>query len=598
MTSFAMPWSDGELAMQQLLPSARRDYNPTTTFLSTQAATMLARAPLLAAHPWVTVWGGEPGFAQPLANSIMVVRASIDRRYDPVAQALVNSKAEGEIVKDEGVGRMIGGLTFDLVTRKRVKLYGRMVVASLGRSKTKDGIMQLVVRIEQSLGNCPKYLNSKIITPVAPQPKLASTSPVLTTEAHALINKADMFFIASHNANHDMDVNYRGGLAGFVRIVPSSPTTLVYPEYSGNRLYQTLGNLHNNPKAGFCFLDFTTGDVLYLTGTTKVHIGRAAADLLPHSNVAVSFAVTGARFVRRGLPFRGKPVESSDQGVSPYNPPVWCLAAEGSLLSQTVQAPRVAVTLTSKELITPTVARFTFTLDRPARIVPGQWVALDASEELYQGYSHMRDDDPKSLNDDIVRTFTVTGASGWHVPFSTSFDIMVRRKGPVTGRLFASSARAPPALRVVGFGGDFRVSSSPGRGEAWGAACTVGVTPLLAALFGGMLEPASIALFWTLGVVDAALVGDVFEQYPALADKARVFLTGRDGRLRVGAEGGVVQRLRSKSVAVELRRMVKADLVDGVESDRWYLCAGARLKEDLLGWLNGKGEILYENFDY
>lgn len=173
MTSFAIPWSDGELAMQQLLPSARWDHNPTTTFLSTQAATMLTRAPLLAVgtldaegHPWVTVWGGEPGFAQPLANSMMAVRASIDRRYDPVGQALVDSKAEGEIVKDEGVGRMIGGLTFDLVTRKRVKLYGRMVVASLGRLETKDGIvgvkqtgeddgagqMQLVVRIEQSLG--------------------------------------------------------------------------------------------------------------------------------------------------------------------------------------------------------------------------------------------------------------------------------------------------------------------------------------------------------------------------------------------------------------------------------------------------------------
>ncbi len=123
---------------------------------------------------------------------------------------------------------------------------------------------------------------------------------------------------------------------------------------------------------------------------------------------------------------------------------------------------------------------------------------------------------------------------------------------------------------------------------------------MLAALSGGMLDPASIALFWTLGVVDAALAGDVFEQYPALAGKARVFLTGRDGRQHVDTEGGVIQRMRSRSVAVELRRMVKADLADGgVESsDRWYLCAGARLKEEVMRWLIGKGEILYENFDY
>lgn len=172
--SLAMPWSAGERAMHSLLhiPSDGMD-NPTSTFMTPQAATMLVRAPTIAlgaldseGRPWATLWGGEPGFAQPLGGGIFGVRAPVDRKFDPVAQALVDGKTEGEVVRDEGArGRMVAGLPFDLVTRKRVKVYGRMVVASLGRGGGEEGEgeggggdddgageMQLVVKVEQSLG--------------------------------------------------------------------------------------------------------------------------------------------------------------------------------------------------------------------------------------------------------------------------------------------------------------------------------------------------------------------------------------------------------------------------------------------------------------
>lgn len=171
--SLAMPWSAGERAMHSLLhiPSDSMD-NPTSTFMTPQAATMLVRAPTIAlgaldadGRPWATLWGGEPGFAQPLGGGVFGVRAPVDRKFDPVAQALVDGKTEGEVVRDEGArGRMVAGLPFDLVTRKRVKVYGRMVVASLGRGGGEEGEgegggdddgageMQLVVKVEQSLG--------------------------------------------------------------------------------------------------------------------------------------------------------------------------------------------------------------------------------------------------------------------------------------------------------------------------------------------------------------------------------------------------------------------------------------------------------------
>ncbi|KAL0256720.1 hypothetical protein SLS55_009117 [Diplodia seriata] len=493
-------------------------------------------------------------------------------------------------------------------------------------------------------GNCPKYLNSKTITPATPHPVLLSSSPTLTPTARALIAKADLFFISSANATtHDMDVNHRGGPAGFVRILPSSdpssPTTLVYPEYSGNRLYQTLGNLHTTPLAGLCFPDFATGDVLYATGTARIHAGKAAAALLPRSTLAVAVTLTAARLVRRGLPFRGTPAaagagnaaavpktgtdeEKKMLGMSPYNPPVRLLAAEGNLLSsagqqaQEQEQEELTATLSNREAITPgpaSIARFTFALSAPAAVARGQWVALDASNELDAGYSHMRDDDPASLNDDFVRTFTVTWADGWDdgdegvvVRPSTQFAITVRRHGPVTGLLFNTSERAGLVLPVRGFGGgEFRVRAAAGAtaGLTPFVAGGVGVTPLLAELAGASgLDPASVALFWTLRRADAALVGDVFRRWPGLARGARVFLTTRGGGGGGGGDGdgdvdGVVEGLRGQAAVVEGRRLEEDDLRE-VESERWYLCAGTALHKQVVAWLAGRGEVVSESFNF
>ncbi|KAK7711559.1 hypothetical protein SLS57_008042 [Botryosphaeria dothidea] len=633
--SIAMPWSDGERAMQDLLRVPRDMDNPTSSFMTPQAAAMLVRAPLLALgaldadhRPWAALWGGEPGFSQPLGNSIFGVRSPVDRRFDPVAQALVDGKTNGEVIKEEGRGRMVAGLPIDLVTRKRVKIYGRMVVASMGRAsggaeeeeagKEEDdqneglGQMQLVIKVEQSLGNCPKYLNSKSITPATPRPQLESDSPTLSAAARALVAKSDLFFISSSNGTHDMDVNHRGGPAGFIRVQPSSdpsaPTTLVYPEYSGNRYYQTVGNLRTTPLAGLCIPDFATGDVLYATGRTTIHANADAARLLPRSNLAIAIELTAAKLVRNGLSFRGNPTsgvgslarESSSSGMSPYNPPVRLLAAEGSLLAKVGEAEQktaLTATLTRKEVLTEMVARFTFALSAPTMIGPGQWVALDASGELDQGYSHMRNDDPESLNDDFVRTFTVTGADGWGkkgenggVGLSREFNITARRHGPVTGMLFGANERAGLEFDIRGFGGEFRVEAEEGESQVPFVAGGVGITPLLAELTHD-LDPARVQLFWTLRAADVKLVGEVFEKYPALASRARVFFTGGNG------DGVGVDGLKAKGAVVEFRRLAKEDFGQ-VKSKRWYLCAGTPLRKEILRWLEGKGEVLFEDFNF
>lgn len=184
-----------------------------------------------------------------------------------------------------------------------------------------------------------------------------------------------------------MDSNLRGGPPGFARVASNerSGAVIVWPEYSGNRLYQTLGNLQTTPRAGLVFPDFETGDVLYVTGDTEILVGKDAAHLLPKSNLAVKLRVTGARFVKNGLPFQGEPLERS-----PYNPRVRYLTTEKPLTAnEKNEDDSVMAKLIKQEKLTPTIYRYRFSVSDPeaaGKWKPGQYVALSFADELDMGY--------------------------------------------------------------------------------------------------------------------------------------------------------------------------------------------------------------------
>jgi len=144
--------------MHKLLRLPHMD-NPTQPYLAPNASYMLMRSPLIAlgtldsaGRPWTSLWGGEPGFSRPVAQSVMGVKTTVDRIHDPVIEILLGGRADGEVIQEKGAGRMVSGLAIDLETRRRVKLYGRMVVAALSATEEGLGEVQLVVKIEQSLG--------------------------------------------------------------------------------------------------------------------------------------------------------------------------------------------------------------------------------------------------------------------------------------------------------------------------------------------------------------------------------------------------------------------------------------------------------------
>ena len=600
-------WHKGEQEMHRLTRVPEHD-NPTVYGLYAQAAHMLQSAPLLAigtlddqGRPWTNLLGGEPSFARPLGGPMVGVRAAVDTEYDPVVELLVpKAKRHEDVVRYDGEGKIMAGLAIDLMARRRVKLAGRMVAGAVGayggddgdEARANIGELQMGVKIEQSLGNCPKYLNKKAILPAPTKPNLLSDSPQLPPEALKLLNKADLFFISSTDDGKDMDTNHRGGPAGFMRVISNrmDGAELIYPEYSGNRLYQTLGNLRVTPLAGIVVPDFDTGDVLYATGKTEILMGKDAAAILPHSNLAVKLKITAARFVKEGLPFRGIPDE-----MSPYNPNPWLLSSEGAAQANLPQdsASNMAK-LISKEHITPTISRYRFSVTNPAVYTPGQWVALDFADELDMGYSHMRDDDPRSLNDDYIRTFTVSSPPK-DVPIEKrgmqdEFEITVRLHGPVTEWLKQSRRLNAIEVPLKGFGGDFVIDTS-GEGVVPFIAGGVGITPLLGQL--QSLDRSKLLLYWILRQDDIDFVLDIFQKYPDVAKHARVFFTGA-----TNASDPKLDEIRALKAVIELRRANKQDFIETErKATKWYLCAGNPLRAKLLEWLDGR-TVVYENFDY
>ncbi|EON99787.1 putative oxidoreductase fad-binding domain-containing protein [Phaeoacremonium minimum UCRPA7] len=624
-------WHEGEQFMHRLLHSSRQG-NPTSYGLPAHYAYRVQVSALVAfgtldsqGRPWTTVWGGERGFARAIAQNVLGVQTLVDRRFDPVVEAFFGGKEDGEMVRPLREGddaQVMAGLSIDLSTRDRVKLAGRMIAGAVqvnGSEETTSGDekerkeeqkgaaeVQLAMMVQESLGNCPKYLNKKEIRPHVPSPSLVSDTLPLPMEAMKLLARADLFFLSS-TSGETMDTNHRGGPPGFVRVVSNSASdgvVLVYPEYSGNQLYQTLGNLHVRPLVGLVVPDFASGDALYLTGETSVLVGRDAAALLPHSKLAVKITVTAARFVRDSLPFRGDVVD-----YSPYNPPVRRLASEQAALvapsAEAASGPPATATLVKREVLTPSIARFTFKLrpSRPGALKqwkPGQHITLDFSEELDMGWSHMRDDDPKSLNDDFVRTFTVSNAPGVgaDVRDGAELEITARKNGPATALLWRHNLRVPLELPVFGFGGEeaFRLptgSTKDGK-EAVFIAGGVGITPVLAQASGIVEGGSPLTVLWSLRAEDLPLAVDTFKRLPGLAGRVRLFVTGRIEEKGHQAS----ESLEAMGATIVKRRILKTDVIEGSGKRRkYYLCTAPEMLKVLTSWLEGE-EVIWESFEY
>jgi hypothetical protein len=85
----------------------------------------------------------------------------------------------------------------------------------------------------------------------------------------AFIERLDMFFIATVDSRGRANCSYKGGAPGFVRVV--DPQTLAFPNYNGNGMYLTMGNIAQTHEAGLLFIDFERQSRMRVNGTATLH---------------------------------------------------------------------------------------------------------------------------------------------------------------------------------------------------------------------------------------------------------------------------------------------------------------------------------------
>ncbi|WP_102417371.1 pyridoxamine 5'-phosphate oxidase family protein [Mycobacterium sp. 4858] len=169
---------------------------------------------------------------------------------------------DGDPLHEIPSGQQVGLIAIDFATRRRLRVNGDLVSAD-HRGMT--------VRVDQSYGNCPKYIHRhpiEVATLAAPRSQQAGRATLLDPSAQAMIATSDTFFLGTTHPSRGSDASHRGGPPGFVRV--DSPARLWWPDFPGNNMFNSYGNLAVDDEAALLFVDFATGAVLHVNGTAQV----------------------------------------------------------------------------------------------------------------------------------------------------------------------------------------------------------------------------------------------------------------------------------------------------------------------------------------
>lgn len=225
-------------------------------------------------QPQASVLWGTPGFA----TSPQPQRLRIDTLPEADDPLAANLRA----------GTGLGLLGIELPTRRRNRMNGRVEALSDGG---------FAVAVQQSFGNCPKYIQVRSWQAATRQPGQLEQGEGLDPRWLPLVEGSDTLFIASGNGA-DMDISHRGGPRGFVRLARDGRLWL--PDYSGNFMFNTLGNLLLEPRCALLWIDFASGDLLHLEARAELVWPEDYAEPAPPGAERMLALTPGRWRLRRG----------------------------------------------------------------------------------------------------------------------------------------------------------------------------------------------------------------------------------------------------------------------------------------------------------
>ena len=248
---------------------------------------------------WVSTLFGTPGFLQ--SNDGLVVDIDLEKAAiqedDPLWESIGSGTPAGMLVIEPG-------------NRRRIRINGDL---------TRPERHRLHLAVRESYPNCPKYITRRVVRVMTNQ--AASNSAII--EGTALrphqtdsVGRADVLFIGTVHPERGIDASHRGGAAGFIRMIDER--TLQIPDYVGNSMFNTLGNLAVDARAGITIPDFSTRKILQLSGTAETLWNQAdEAGITGGTHRLLRFHVD--RWKEQSMPPR---VQAEFIDYSPFNPPV------------------------------------------------------------------------------------------------------------------------------------------------------------------------------------------------------------------------------------------------------------------------------------
>lgn len=201
---------------------------------------------------WVTPLFGDPGFingGDGTNVSFDLNQMDLDE-VDPIWTNILHSPEVGMVV-------------LEMKTRKRLRVNGKL--SRKGR--------QLLLDVAEAYPNCPKYIQKRQDLRHERRRRTGAYNTemgiTLSAQAAAVVQNSDTTYVGSrHIERAASDASHRGGPKGFIQLLDEQ--TLRIPDYPGNSLFNTLGNLEVNPKAGLLVFDFEAGKMLQMTGEATI----------------------------------------------------------------------------------------------------------------------------------------------------------------------------------------------------------------------------------------------------------------------------------------------------------------------------------------
>ena len=197
-------------------------------------------------RPWASLRSGPPGFLRARDENTIEI-GGYGHRDDPLIANLANPGPAGVVA-------------INLSLRQRVRLNGEARMDAGGH---------VIVNLNQVYGNCPQYIQAREVRGLREGAVLETRhAEHLDERWERWVNNSDTFFLATAHSESGVDASHRGGKPGFVRV--ENDRRLLFADYPGNNMFNSLGNITSYPRAGLLFPDFQSGATLQITGEADI----------------------------------------------------------------------------------------------------------------------------------------------------------------------------------------------------------------------------------------------------------------------------------------------------------------------------------------